>query len=161
VGYDHAMGQVRATVRHRWARVPVWVRWVLAVYMIGFAEATGDHVVWMTHGGIHAYAQFGSILIQVFFVALIILDPLVVVLAGLVRREAVYLAVAVTVLDLTANWTASWPRVPWLFIVDGVLVFATALPLLRAMPGGSRVLWRAADSRHKPVGSQARSLDEV
>ena len=160
VRYDHAMmGQAWATVRRRWAQVPAWARCVLAVYMIGFAEGTGDHVVWMTHGGIHAYAQFGAVLIQVFLVALIILDPLVVVLAGLVRREAVYLAVAVMALDLTANWTANWPRVPWTFIVDGVFVFATAVPLLRVMPGGSGVLWRAADSRHQPAGSQ--TLDEV
>jgi hypothetical protein len=115
--------------------VPVWARWVLAIYMIGFAEGTGDHVAWMTHGGIHAYARFGYVPIQVFFVGLIVLDPLVVVLAGLVRREAVYLASAVMVLDIAANWTADWPRLPWEFAVDGAFVFATAVPLLHAIPG--------------------------
>ena len=70
----------------RWALLPRWARWVLAVYLTGFAEGTGDHVWWMLHGGTHAYSAFGSAPVQVFLIALIVLDPLTVVLAGLVRR---------------------------------------------------------------------------
>jgi len=29
---------------------------MLALYLAGFAEGTGDHLRWMAHGGIHAYA---------------------------------------------------------------------------------------------------------
>lgn len=106
--------------------------------MIGFAEGTGDHVMWMAHGGIHAYAGFRYVPVQVFFVSLIVLDPLVVVLAGVVRREGIYLAMFVISLDIAANWAGNWPRTPWVFILDGVFVFATAVPLLRAMPARTR-----------------------
>lgn len=65
-------------LRRAWADVPRWARWVLAVYLIGFADGTADHVRWMTRGGIHAYAQsYPQIAIQVFFVSLVVLDPLV------------------------------------------------------------------------------------
>jgi hypothetical protein len=76
-------------MRRRWAGLPPWTRWVLAVYLIGFADGTGDHVRWMTHGGIRAYAVFRYVPIQVFMVALIVLDPLTVMLVGLVPRESV------------------------------------------------------------------------
>jgi hypothetical protein len=118
---------------------------VLALYMAGFAEGTGDHVRWMAHGGIHAYASsYPQGAYQVFFVSLIVLDPLVVVLAAAVRREAVWLACAVMVADIGANWAGNWRRIadhpahlaanaPWLITAFGVFVFATALPLARAM----------------------------
>jgi hypothetical protein len=60
------------------------------VYLIGFADGTADHVRWMTRGGIHAYAPFyPQIPIQVLFVSLVVLDPLVVALVAFVRREGV------------------------------------------------------------------------
>ncbi|HWN60353.1 MAG TPA: hypothetical protein VNO25_06750, partial [Streptosporangiaceae bacterium] len=73
------------------------------------------------------------------------LDPLVVVLAGFVRREGIWLAAGVMVLDVAANWTGNWP---WLdadparllrpvgllpITLFGVFVLVTALPLLRVM----------------------------
>ena len=65
--------------------LPQWARWVLALYLVGFAEGTGDHVLWMTHGGIHAYASsFPPVPVQAFLVGLVVLDPLAVVLTGLV-----------------------------------------------------------------------------
>jgi hypothetical protein len=99
----------------------------------------------MTHGGIHAYASsYPQLPYQVFFVSLIVLDPLVVMLAATVRREAVWLACGVMVADMGANWAGNWRRivdyparladnVPWLITVFGLFVFATALPLARAM----------------------------
>jgi hypothetical protein len=110
-----------------------------------FAEGTGDHVRWMAHGGIHAYASsYPQVPYQVFFVSLIVLDPLVVVLAAVVRREAVWLACALMVADIGANWAGNWRRIldylahlaanaPWLITAFGIFVFATALPLARAM----------------------------
>jgi len=127
--------------------VPRWARWVLAVYLIGFADGTADHVRWMTRGGIHAYApSYPQIAIQVFFVSLVVLDPLVVVLVAFVRREGIWLAAAVMALDLAANWTGNWARirhdwasnVPWLITLFGVFVLVTALPLLRVMKGSRR-----------------------
>ena len=120
---------------------------MLAVYLIGFADGTADHVRWMTRGGIHAYApSYPQIAIQVFFVSLVVLDPLVVVLVAFVRREGIWLAAAVMALDIAANWTGNWARirhdrvsnVPWLITLFGVFVLVTAMPLLRVMKGSHR-----------------------
>jgi hypothetical protein len=126
-------------MRRRWARLPRWSRWVLVVYLIGFTEGTGDHVWWMLHGGIHAYAGFRYVPVQVFLVALIVLDPLVVLLTALACRAGVWLAVVVMPLDIGANWAGNWPAMPR-FLLSAVtlelfalFVLATALPLLRAM----------------------------
>jgi hypothetical protein len=117
------------------------------VYLIGFADGTADHVRWMTHGGIHAYApSYPQIAIQVFFVSLLVLDPLVVALVAFVRREGIWLAAAVMALDIAANWIGNWIRirhdrvsdVPWLITLFGVFVLVTALPLLRVMKGSHR-----------------------
>jgi hypothetical protein len=111
--------------------------------MIGFVEGTADHVRWMTHGGIHAYvSSYPQVSIQVFFVILVVVDPLVVVLLGLVRREGIWLACGVMVLNVVANWVGNWAgirhdpglNVPWVITLFGVFVLATAPPLL--------LLWR-------------------
>jgi len=138
---------VAVHLRRAWADLPRWARWVLAVYLIGFADGTADHVRWMTHGGIHAYApSYPQIAIQVFFVSLLVLDPLVVALVAFVRREGIWLAAAVMALDIAANWIGNWIRirhdrvsdVPWLITLFGVFVLVTALPLLRVMKGSHR-----------------------
>jgi hypothetical protein len=135
-------------LRAKWAVLPVWAKWVLALYMIGFADGTADHVRWMTHGGIHAYASsYPQVPIQVFFVILVVADPLIVVLLGLVRREGIWLACAVMVLDLVANWVGNWSRirhdpglnVPWLITLFGVFVLACAPPLLLVWREGAAV----------------------
>lgn len=116
---------------------------MLAVYIAGFAEGTGDHVRWMTHGGIHAYAgSYPQVPIQVFFVALIILDPLTVALVAGVQRAGIWLAAAVMALDIAANWIGNWSRItsapanlpetgPWVITAFGVFVLASAPALLR------------------------------
>jgi hypothetical protein len=122
---------------------------VLAVYIAGFAEGTGDHVRWMAHGGIHAYAgSYPQVPIQVFFVAVIILDPLTVVLVGGVRRAGIWLAAAVMALDMGANWIGNWSRITgapanlldtglWLITAFGIFVLASAPVLLRLIRPGS------------------------
>lgn len=97
--------------RERWSGLPLWARWVLAVYLIGFLEGACVHLLDVLRGGFHAYAAFPEVSLQVFFVSLAILDPLVVVLVGLVRREGVWLASAVMVMDVSANW---WGNRHWL-----------------------------------------------
>jgi hypothetical protein len=120
--------------------------------MIGFVEGTADHVRWMTHGGIHAYASsYPQVPIQVFFVILVVVDPLVAVLLGLLRREGIWLACGVIVLDVAANWVGNWagirhdpgPNVPWVITLFCVFVLATAPPLLHARLS-SRVAGAAA-----------------
>ncbi len=103
----------------------------------------------MARGGLHAYSSVPQTWIQVLFVSLVVLDPLVVALTGFVRREGIWLA-AVMVLDVAANWTGNWP---WLaedparllrpvgllpITLFGMFVLATALPLLRATKGRHR-----------------------
>lgn len=126
------------------------------VYLAGFAEGTGDHVLWMTHGGIHAYAaSYPQSAIQVLFVSLVVLDPLVAVLVLFVRREGIWLAAAVMALDVAANWIGNWahirrewvPNVPWVITAYGMFVLATALPLLRVR----KVPHRPVDGQ-TPVG---------
>jgi hypothetical protein len=86
------MPRVAVLLRRAWADVPRWARWVLVVYLIGFADGTADHVRWMTRGGIHAYASsYPPVAARVFFVSLVVLDPLVVVLVAFVRREGIWL----------------------------------------------------------------------
>jgi len=81
----------------------------------------------------------------VFFVSLVVLDPLVVVLAAFVRRAGIWLAAAVMTVDVAANWIANWPALQedpaWLprpvgllpITLFGVLVLVTALPLPRVI----------------------------
>jgi hypothetical protein len=146
------MRRVATTVRTRWAAVPRWAQAVLAIYLVGFAQAAGQHVNSMAQGGIHAYAGYHYVPVQAFLVALVILDPLVVVLVGYVRREGIYLAVVVMVCDIAANWTATWPGpLPWAFYVDGVFVCSTAIPLLRVMPRAAR----------GPLASRAAATSDI
>lgn len=76
------------------------------------------------------------------FVALIILDPLTVVLIGGVRRAGIWLAAAVMALDMAANWIGNWSRITgtpanlldaelWLITAFSMFVLASAPVLLR------------------------------
>jgi hypothetical protein len=95
-------------VRADWARLPRWARWVLAGYLIGFADGTGAHIRDLARGGIHVYAGWGPVPVQAFLVGLVVLDPLVIVLVALARPAGVWLACAVLVLDNVANWIGNW-----------------------------------------------------
>ena len=134
-------------LRSAWADLPWWARWVLAVYLVGFAQGTGAHIRDLMRGGIDAYSSVPQVWIQVFFISLVVVDPLVVVLAAFVRREGIWLAAGVMVLDVAANWIVNWPALqedPARLLrpvgvlpitLFGVFVLATALPLLRVMRG--------------------------
>jgi hypothetical protein len=118
---------------------------MLAVYLIGFLEGAGAHVLDLVGGGIHVYASFAPVPLQVLFVSLAVLDPLVVVLVGLVRLAGVRLACGVMVLDVIANWIVNWPRLEanpaWLLrpvgllpiTLFGLFVVASSVPLIRAV----------------------------
>jgi hypothetical protein len=137
---------VVAHLRKEWTGLPQWARWVLAAYLIGFADGTAAHVRALALGGIHAYSAFSQVPVQVFFVCLVVLDPLVVVLAGFVLRAGIWLAAAVMTLDMAANWIGNWP---WphagaarlqhaeggllLITSFGLFVLLSARPMLRVM----------------------------
>jgi hypothetical protein len=134
---------VRARLRDKWAALPRWARCVLALYIAGFADGTADHVRWMTRGGIHAYASsYPQVPLQAFFVSLIVPDPLAAVLLALVRREGIWLACGVMILDIAANWAGNLTRIqhrpngllldaPWLITLFGLFVLISATPMLR------------------------------
>jgi len=130
-------------LRTAWAGLPVWARWVLAIYIAGFTDGTAAHVRDLARAGFDAYSGFPYVPLRVFFICLVVLDPLVVVLCAFVRPAGVWLAAAVMVLDVAANTAGNWSRVSrdpaWLFtgtgllvlIVFGVFVLATAPAMLR------------------------------
>lgn len=139
-------GMVGFELRERWGAQPLWARWALAVYVIGFTEGTGSHIADLVRGGVHAYASFRQIPLQVFFVGLVILDPLTAVLVGHVRREGIWLASAVMVMDVSANWWGNrhWLRddpawLLWLLPITlfGLFVVAFAVPLHRTVAKAS------------------------
>uniref|UniRef100_A0AAU2VTV9 Uncharacterized protein n=1 Tax=Streptomyces sp. NBC_00008 TaxID=2903610 RepID=A0AAU2VTV9_9ACTN len=113
--------------------------------MAGFLEGAGAHCLDLIRGGVHFYAFFAPVPLQVFFVGLVVLDPLTVVLVGLVRPEGVRLASAVVVLDVLANWFVNWPQVhedPAVLLYPvgllpitlfGLFVVGSSIPLLRVM----------------------------
>jgi hypothetical protein len=133
------MRRVHAIARERWTRLPTWGRWVLAVYVIGFADGTVVHVEQLTRGGIHAYAGFGYVPIQVFLVLLVVLDPVAALLCTFARRAGIWLGVLIMALDVPANWAGNWNAMPRFLVTFlpgeffAAFVFATALPLLRAL----------------------------
>ncbi len=123
----------------------MWVRWVLAGDVVGFLEGAGAHCLDLIRGGVHFYAVFAPVPLQVFFVGLVVLDPLTVVLVGLARPEGVWPASGVVVLDVLANWCVNWPQVkedpavlPYPvgllpITLFGLFVAASSAPLLRVM----------------------------
>ncbi|MFD8568437.1 hypothetical protein [Streptomyces sp. NPDC059639] len=129
-------------LRERWGRQPVWVRCALAVYVIGFLVGTRTHVVDVARDGVHAYAMFPQLPLRVFFVGLVVLDPLVVVLVALVRRDGLRLAAAVMLLDMCGNWWGNWhwsrddPSKLLVLLpltLFGVFVLASVVPLHRSL----------------------------
>ncbi|MFG3105132.1 hypothetical protein [Streptomyces tendae] len=115
------------------------------LYLIGFAEGACAHVSDLVQDGIHAYAAFPHVFIRVFFVSLVVLDPLVVMLVGLVRRSGVWWGSAVMTLDVAANWISNWASVkgdPMQLLqpvgltaitLFGLFVLVSCLPLQRVM----------------------------
>ncbi|MFE9559372.1 hypothetical protein ACFYMW_40575 [Streptomyces sp. NPDC006692] len=117
------------------------------MYLIGFLEGAAAHSLDLVGGGIHVYASFAPVPLQVLFVSLVVLDPVVVVLVGRIRPVGVRLASGVMALDTMANWIVNWPQLQenpaWLLrpigllpiTLFGLFVMATSIPLLRAMKG--------------------------
>jgi hypothetical protein len=123
------------------------MRCALVLYAAGFLEGACAHVLDLARGGPHVYAAFGPPPLQVFFVALVVLDPLAAVLTLRARPSGIRLAGAVMTLDVLANWyvNRSWVaadptrllRPVGLLPISlfGLFVVATAPALLRAVRG--------------------------
>ena len=138
-------------LRRAWAALPVWARWVLAVYLIGFADGTAAHARDLARAGFHAYSGFPQVPLRVFFISLVLLDPLVVVLTALVLPAGIWLGSIVVVLDVAANTAGNWSRIQrdpaWPFTASGVLlIIVFAVFVLATAPAMLRVTRRAASA---------------
>jgi len=126
--------------RERWGRLPMWARCVLVAYAVGFTDGTGAHVRDLARGGLSAY-RFAPAAVQVFFVSLVLLDPLVVVLIVLVCRAGVWLAGSVMAVDMAANWFVNRESPSLLhraagllpITVFGLFVLISVIPLHRCL----------------------------
>ncbi|RAG82505.1 hypothetical protein DN069_26995 [Streptacidiphilus pinicola] len=117
-----------------------WIRWIWA---IGFAEGACMHVWYLVQGGLHAF-RGEPIVIQLFFHAELLLDPLVLLLMLRRSRAAAWLGPAVLLCDTVAFWWLCWDdllRHPAAYLkltglpavtVFGLFVLITAVPLHRA-----------------------------
>jgi len=124
-----------------WRALPRRARIVLGVYVGAFLVATVSHVIDMVVQGADVYASAPPAL-RVFFLALVLIDPLVVVLVVRLRRAGVVLVVAVIVADVAANLAMTvvdpaWPP-PVTQSLFGVFALVTALPAWRALAPARR-----------------------
>jgi hypothetical protein len=128
------------TWRGRWGMLPWWARCVLVAYAVGFTDGTVAHVRDLARGGFNAY-RLAPAAVQVFFVGLVLLDPLVVVLIARLCRAGVWLAVSVMAVDVAANWFVNRDSRSLLhssagllaIAVFGVFVLTSAIPLQRCL----------------------------
>ncbi|MEU8629783.1 hypothetical protein [Streptomyces sp. NPDC048669] len=87
------------------------MRFVVTAYVICFLWGTTVHLVDLAGGGHNSYASYAPAPIRVYFVALVLLDPLAAVLLARLRPAGVLVAVAVMSVDMTANYYVNWPQI--------------------------------------------------
>ncbi|HEY4454373.1 MAG TPA: hypothetical protein VGN81_08685 [Pseudonocardiaceae bacterium] len=133
------------SLRQRWSGLPIAARCALVMYAIGFAVGTRKHVADLMGGGLGAYSGFGPVAVQVFFLSLALIDPIVIVLVLLARPIGVWLGLAVMIGDVAANVSATWTTVrqDWVWLIRptglllitafGLFAFVTAIPLARRL----------------------------
>ncbi|MFJ2705491.1 hypothetical protein ACIO3R_20095 [Streptomyces sp. NPDC087428] len=86
-------------------------RFVVTAYVICFLWGTAIHLVDLAGGGHNSYASHAPAPIRVYFVALVLLDPLAAVLLARLRPAGVLVAVAVMSVDVAANYYVNWPQI--------------------------------------------------
>jgi hypothetical protein len=123
----------------------VWARCVLVAYAAGFTDGTGAHIRDLARGGVNAY-RFAPAAVQVFFVGLVLIDPLVVVLVVRVCRAGVWLAGSVMTADMAANWFVNRQSPSlllrptaglWAITIFGLFVLISVIPLQRCLSAAS------------------------
>jgi hypothetical protein len=98
---------------------------VRALWVVGFVVGTTTHAVDLVVGGSNVYSDF-PLGVRLFWVALTLLDPAVVVLIVLRRRSGIVLGSAVIIADIVVNWTA-------FAVVGGLSVFGVVSQSLFAV----------------------------
>ncbi|MEU5694365.1 hypothetical protein [Actinosynnema sp. NPDC020468] len=105
------------------------------VWVIGFSIGAVTHTADLIRGGLDVYATYAPWWLQVFFVSLTAIDPLVALLVAVRRPVGVWLGLAVVLVDVPANWVLSWPVDPWWRLVPltafGLVVLVGARNLAR------------------------------
>ncbi len=102
-------------------------RAVLTCYCLCFAQGIIAHILDVARRGWPFYYYLGPLFIRIFWTALILLDPVVILLLLRYRRAGLVLAAAVMLLDVAANSYAAFA------LHDNG--FALALPLQCAFLG--------------------------
>ena len=137
------------------------LRVVRVIYVLGFAEGTGDHLYELITRGLSAY-YYAPPAIAVFFHLLLLIDPGTALVVLRRRSFGPALAAAVMTGDLLANGWVNWPDVradPWQFVrpygllvltLFGLFVFVTAVPLHRATRGSGSGRRAVADHVSSP-----------
>ncbi|MCQ4041740.1 hypothetical protein ACFOSC_32605 [Streptantibioticus rubrisoli] len=127
-----------------WRGRPGWARWVATGYVIGLAEGTAAHAYFLAAGGPHAY-DYAPLPVQLFFHALLLLDPVSAVLVARAHPMGPLLGAGVMAVDVAANWWVQWGAVlarPADFLrpvgllpitLFGLFVLGTAPALRRAL----------------------------
>ena len=98
---------MKPTVFHR--PYPVWIKIILAVYIIAFASATWNHLADIIAGGLFPYDKFWEVpwWMNVYWTSLTILDPLAILLLLFYLRPGLFMYFVIMVSDVVINLYAN------------------------------------------------------
>ncbi len=107
---------------------------IQVIWLIGFLVGTTTHMTDVIVGGVNVYSGFPPG-VRLFWLALTIMDPVVVALIIFRRRSGIVLGCSVMLVDIATNWTV-FAVVGGLSLFGvisqslfGALIFITARPL--------------------------------
>lgn len=113
---------------------------IITIYFVGFTVGTISHTVDVINFGFLGYS-FAPFVLNVFWTALLVLDPLVIFLFFFRYRYAILLAVIIMIFDILINLSyglytlnTGTKSILWGLITQfpfGCFVFLTAKPLFR------------------------------
>lgn len=117
---------MKTTVFHR--PYPLWIKIILAVYMIAFAAATWNHVADIITAGMFPYDQFWDVpcWMNVYWTSLTLLDPLAIVVLLFYLRPGLLFYFLIMFSDVAINIYANYTfwKIPFLenyFLASQVL----------------------------------------
>lgn len=99
---------MKTTVFHK--SYPVWIKIILAVYMIAFAAATWNHVADIIVGGLFPYNKFwdAPCWMNVYWTSLTILDPLAIMVLLFYLRPGLLMYFIIMFSDVAINVYANY-----------------------------------------------------